>query len=331
MKNKQIAGMVIAGLVFVFVCSMSLLTNSISKNMFKEEDLIKTFSEAADTFDLPTEDFIGVVDVQGVIMNATTTSMFETLAYDHQRTLDYIDTLMDADNNKGIFLTVNSPGGGVYESDELYLKLMEYKEKTGRPVWAYMETEACSGGYYISMAADKVIANRNTWTGSIGVIMNLTNYKGLYDKLGVKSVIIASGKNKAMGSPTIDMTQEQKDILQSLVDEAYGQFVGIVSKGRKMDEATVRPIADGRIYSAQQALELKLIDQISGYEEASKAFQDETKASTLYTPKSNAFDFSTLFGAAQSFKAKSDAEVVADLLKSQGSGVPMYYAYPGQN
>ena len=112
---------------------------------------------------------------------------------------------------------------------------MEYKEVTGRPIWAYFASQACSGGYYIGMAADKVYANRNCWTGSIGVIVSLMNCRDLYDKLGIKEIDITSGANKAMGSSGLDLTQEQYDILQSLVDEAYDQFVGIVSTGRGMD------------------------------------------------------------------------------------------------
>lgn len=142
--------------------------------------------------------------------------------------------------NKGILLIVDSPGGGVYESDELYLKLKDYKETTGNPIWTYMKSEACSGGYYISMASDKIFANRNCTTGSIGVIMSLVNTKDLYDKLGIKEINITSGKNKAMGSSGQDLTDEQKEILQSNVDEAYEQFVSIVADGRKMDVETVK-------------------------------------------------------------------------------------------
>jgi len=109
-----------------------------------------------------------------------------------------------------------------------------------------------SGGYYISMASDKVFSNRNAWTGSIGVIISLTNLKGLYDNLGIKGIYITSGRNKAMGAADLELTDEQRDILQSLVDEAYEQFVEIVAEGRKMTVEEVKRIADGRILSANR-------------------------------------------------------------------------------
>ena len=125
------------------------------------------------------------------------------------------------------------------------------------------------------MASDKIFANRNCTTGSIGVIMSLVNTKELYDKLGIKEVNITSGRNKAMGSSGEDLTDEQKQILQSNVDEAYEQFVGIVAEGRNMDVKTVKNIADGRIYTANQALKLGLIDEIADYETVENSIMDE--------------------------------------------------------
>jgi len=125
------------------------------------------------------------------------------------------------------------------------------------------------------MASDKVFSNRNAWTGSIGVIISLTNLKGLYDNLGIKGIYITSGRNKAMGAADLELTDEQRDILQSLVDEAYEQFVEIVAEGRKMTVEEVKRIADGRILSAKQALELNLIDEIATYDEVKEAFSAE--------------------------------------------------------
>lgn len=237
----------------------------------------------------------------------------------------------ESDKNKGILLFVDSPGGAVYESDELYLKLMEYKEKTKRPIWAYFASQACSGGYYISMAADKIYANRNCWTGSIGVIVSLTNCKKLYDKLGIKEIDITSGKNKAMGSAGLDLTKEQQDILQSLVDEAYDQFVDIVAEGRKMDTSEVKKIADGRIYSAKQAKEINLIDEVGSLEDEKKAFAKEAGFSsdiTYYTPENDSLSgiFSSLFGAVKDIVPKSDIDLAEDIVQNNGNGVLKYYA-----
>jgi protease-4 len=236
-----------------------------------------------------------------------------------------------SDKNKGILLYVDSPGGAVYESDEMYLKLMEYKEKTKRPIWAYFASQACSGGYYISMAADKIYANRNCWTGSIGVIVSLTNCKKLYDKLGIKEIDITSGKNKAMGSQGLELTKEQRGILQSLVDEAYDQFVGIVADGRKMDKSAVKKIADGRIYSAKQAKEINLVDEVGSLKDEKKAFAKEAGFSediTYYTPEKDSLSgmFSSIFGAVKDIVPKSDIDLAEDIVKNNGNGVLKYYA-----
>ncbi len=164
---------------------------------------------------------------------------------------------------------MDSPGGGVYESDELYFKIKEYQDTTNRPVVSYMASMAASGGYYISAPADKIYANRNCWTGSIGVtIGTVYDISGLLDNYGIKTVTITSGRNKAMGSMVDPLTDEQRAIFQSLVDESYEQFVGIVAEGRNMDLAKVKTIADGRIYSAQQAYTLGLVDSVCSYDDA---------------------------------------------------------------
>jgi len=213
--------------------------------------------------------YIGVLYVEGEITSGQTDTFGLPAGYQHQWTLDTIDDLIADDNNKALLIFVNSPGGGVYESDELYLKLKEYKETTGRPVYSAMGSMAASGGYYISAAADKIIANRNTWTGSIGVtIGTFYDISGFLEKNGINTITITSGANKAMGSMTQPMTEEQQQIFQALVDECYEQFTGIVADGRNMDIAKVKKLADGRIYTAKQALDLGLVDAIGTREEA---------------------------------------------------------------
>lgn len=214
--------------------------------------------------------YIGQLYVSGEI-GAYSGGLFgaDDAGYHHVWTLDRVDDMMEDPNNKAILLYVDTPGGGVYETDELYLKLKEYKEKTGRPVYTYMASEAASGGYYVSTATDKIYANRNCWTGSIGVIVGpIYDFKDLMDKYGVKSTAITSGPNKSMGSGTEHMTKEQKEILQSMVDEAYDQFVSCVAEGRDMEESKVRKLADGRLYTATQAKENGLIDEMGSQEDA---------------------------------------------------------------
>ncbi len=214
-------------------------------------------------------DYVGVVYVEGTISEGVVGT------YDHNYIMTSIDDMMYDPQNKGLMLHVNTPGGSVYASDELYLKILEYKE-TGKPVYTYMASQATSGGYYIAAPSDKIIANRNTWTGSIGVtIGTILDVSDLLNRVGVKATTITSGPNKAMGSNYEPMTPEQLAIFQSLVDEAYYQFVEIVADGRGFTiEETVK-IADGRIYTANQALELGLIDEISTFEDAIYTMQEE--------------------------------------------------------
>ena len=221
------------------------------------------------------EPYIATIYVEGAIQSGNVDTWGFPAGYQHDWTLGKIDELISDEYNQGLILFVDSPGGGVYESDELYLKLKEYKQKTKRPVYAYMGSMAASGGYYISAIADKIIANRNTWTGSIGVtIGTLYDISGFLERYGVKSQTITSGKNKAMGSSVEPMDEEQRAIWQSLVDEAYDQFAQIVAEGRELSIERVKEIADGRIYSAKQALEVDLIDGIGDFHSAVADMQE---------------------------------------------------------
>ena len=285
-----------------------------------------------DTLDL-SEDYIGQLTVEGTIAESVSGNMLTgTSSYYHEWTLDMIDQMMADQENKALLLYVNSPGGTIYASDELYLKLKEYKETTGRPVYSYMASEAASGGYYISAAADRIIANRNCWTGSIGVtIGTLYDVSELLDKLGVSTVTITSGRNKAMGSTTDPMTKEQREIFQSLVDEAYDQFVGIVAEGRHMKERKVRKLADGRIYTAKQALENGLIDQIASYEEATAEIQRQVRSSAAVKSIEHKSDDGFLssilmgaFGTQAQPEALSTYDVVKALLRENNTFTVTY-------
>lgn len=335
MKTKQLVGIIVTGLVIITVGATGVLGNVINAKYAKEEtgsgfwDTLFNM-EVSEEIVLPEEDFVGQINVVGEIGPSTDTLWATEQTYNHDLYMNYIDALIYAEQNKGIMLYIDSPGGTVYESDELYLKLMEYKEKTGRPIYAYFASEACSGGYYIAMAADYIVANRNCWTGSIGVVVSLLNCKELYDKLGIEEIDITSGANKAMGAAGLDLTQEQYDILQSLVDEAYDQFVDIICTGRNMDQETVRALADGRIYSAKQALQHKLIDAIGSFEDAQSAFAkkaDVAETITYDVPQSTTSLFlSSLYGMAQQLKPQSDTELATDIIENSGNGVLKYYA-----
>ena len=202
---------------------------------------------------------IAALYIEGTIQQAN-------VDYDQQWLLSTISAIKNDKKNVGIAIFVNSPGGAVYQTDDVYLALEDYKT-TGRPIYVYQGPMAASGGYYISCAGNKIYANRNTLTGSIGVIagqsMDLT---GLLNKLGIKSETIYAGKNKNMGNYNAPFTPEQKAIMQSIADECYEQFVKIVAKSRNMTYEEAAKLSDGRIYTAQQALDNGLIDAIGSWD-----------------------------------------------------------------
>ncbi|MBQ9495726.1 MAG: signal peptide peptidase SppA [Treponema sp.] len=214
------------------------------------------------------KEYIAALYIEGEIRS-------EGKTYNQQWLLDTISALGEDSKNKAIILFIDSPGGGVYEADEAYLALREYTEKTSRPVYAYMGPLAASGGYYIACAAKKIYANRNTLTGSIGVIAGQSvDATGLFEKLGIKAETFTSGKNKNMLSYDNPLTPEQRAIMQSIADDAYDQFTGVVAEGRGMSINKVRELADGRLYTAQQAQKNGLIDEIGSWEKAVNALEE---------------------------------------------------------
>jgi protease-4 len=168
-----------------------------------------------------------------------------------------------------VVLEINSPGGGVTASDEMHQSILDFEKNTGKPVVVSMGDVTASGGYYISTAADRIVANETTLTGSLGVIFEFTNFAEAADKYGIKQVVIKSGKYKDIGSAFREMTPEERGIYQSIVDESYSQFVDVISEGRGIPKERVRQIADGRVYSGVQAKELGLIDSFGDLDEAS--------------------------------------------------------------
>lgn len=167
---------------------------------------------------------------------------------------------------KAILLRIDSPGGAVAPSQEIY---MEVRRTTAvKPVVVSMGSVAASGAFYIASAATRILADPGTLTGSIGVIIHLPNMQGLFDKIGYKTTTIKSGQFKDIGDPDRPMTPAEQALLQSTIDATYNQFVRDVSRARSLPEADVRKIADGRIILGEDALKLKLIDQIGNYEDA---------------------------------------------------------------
>jgi len=181
---------------------------------------------------------------------------------------DIVRQLSDYRHNKevrGILLRIDSPGGAVAPAQEIYNEIMKLRAEQ-KTVYASMGTVAASGGYYIASAADYVLANPGTLTGSISAVMAFNNIEELTKKFGIKPDIIKSGKYKDVGSPLRAMKPEERELLQNVVDDVHQQFVQAVAKGRGLPVSEVSMIADGRIMTGKQALELKLVDELGGLE-----------------------------------------------------------------
>jgi len=200
---------------------------------------------------------VALVEVEGIILDAD----------------DIVRQLKEHLENsavKAVVVRINSPGGVVAPTQEIYDALGRLRDE-GKPVVASLGSVAASGGYYIASAADQIVANPGTLTGSIGVIMQLTNLEGLFKKVGLRYEIVKSGKYKDIGSFSRPMTNEERAILQSLMDDVHDQFVEAVANGRGLDRTVVLSLADGRIFSGRQAKELNLVDELGGREEAIQA------------------------------------------------------------
>ena len=198
-------------------------------------------------------DGIGVLQIEGAIDDSRTV-------------LTELKRFKEMPWVRAVVVRIDSPGGAVAPTQEIFEEIQRSKKQ--KPFIASMGGMATSGGYYIAAACDKIVANPGTLTGSIGVIMQLSNVEDLMKKIGVKGINVKSGANKDIGSPFQPLSPEGKQILQSLVDNVHSQFVAAVAKGRGMEEAQVRKLADGRVYSGAQAKELGLIDQFGTLEEA---------------------------------------------------------------
>lgn len=207
-------------------------------------------------------DKIGLCKIEGMITDAGEVTAF-------------LRELRQDDSVKGVLLRIDSPGGAVAPSQELYAAVQELAAK--KPVVVSMGTAAASGGYYAAAPATLIMANPGTLTASIGVRAEYVNVQGLLDKLGLKSDTLASGRLKAAGSPTQPMTPEQRAYLQGLIMDLHGQFVAHVAVGRKMPLEKVEKLADGRAMTGRQALEAGLVDRLGGQEQALAALRELAK------------------------------------------------------
>lgn len=196
---------------------------------------------------------MGVVKINGAIM-------------DSQRALKELKEFEENSSIKGIIVRIDSPGGAVGPSQEIHDAIIRVRKS--KPVVASFQSVAASGGYYIAVAADKIVSNAGTLTGSIGVIMSMANLSELYKWAKIDRYNIKSGKFKDVGADNRPMTEEERKLVQDLIDNVYGQFLKAVANGRKLPEDKVRPYADGRVLSGEQALAAGLVDKLGGIDVA---------------------------------------------------------------
>ena len=198
---------------------------------------------------------IAVLDVRGVILQA-------------RPFVDQLKKYSDDSSIKAIILRIDSPGGGAAASQEMYDAVRRVRDQKKKMVVASVQTVGASGAYYIASGATKIYANRASIVGSIGVIAEWVNYGDLMRWAKLKEVLFKAGELKDAGDPARDMTPSEQAYLQSLVNDMYGQFIRDVSDGRKMKYEDIRAIASGRVWTGEQAMSLKLIDQIGGFQAA---------------------------------------------------------------
>ena len=209
-------------------------------------------------------DKIALIEVNGVIVNAPKPQLLGKGEHPVSYLLEQLEKARRDRAVKAVILRINSPGGAVVASELMHEDIRHFKE-SGKPVIAVMMDVAASGAYYIACACDEIVAQPSTITGSIGVMMQMLDVSETMRMIGIKADAITSGEHKDTGSPLRPMRPQERELFQGIVDQMYDRFVQVVADGRPdLDAAAVRSIADGRVYTASQALELGLIDRIAG-------------------------------------------------------------------
>lgn len=256
--------------------------------------------------DLSFGDKIAVVEVDGIITESESISK-------------QIKAFGERDDIKAIVVRINSPGGGVGPSQEIYREIKKVNAK--KKVIASMGAVAASGGYYIAAAANQIVANPGTITGSIGVIMEFANAEELLSKIGFKGYVIKSGEYKDIGSPLRGMKENEKRLLQNVIDDVHRQFVDVVAENRKLKVDVVKKIADGRIFSGQQAKEIGLVDNIGNFQDAidiaASISNIKGKPVVLYPEKKGVRLWDIIFG-----------DAAGQMLKKLKGGYGLQYLFP---
>jgi protease IV len=281
----------------------------------------------------PAEEKVLMIDVEGVISSIGDPGFLSREKNVVSRVFERMERAAGDPRVKAVILRLDTPGGEVTASDIIYHEVLRFKERTGKPVVGLMMGVAASGGYYIASACDVIMAHPTTLTGSIGVISVFPNVESLMSKIGVKVNVIKSGASKDSGTPFRDMTEEEKGIFQGIIDEYYGDFLDAVSRNRKerISADELRRIADGRVYTGPQALELKLIDEIGYFDDAFRkartlaSLKEARLVAYTYYPKSK----TNIYAARLGDYTPPEAKMLESYLGSLKTG--FYYLWLPQS
>ncbi len=317
MKKQFI--LLVSLIIWISGCAAHFHLDFMGKDTLQEVTLIKS----------PTKDKILILDVSGIISTSLNPGLFSKESDILSKVYYRLEKASEDKNVKAVILRLDTPGGEVTASDIIYNEVLKFKEKTNIPVVGLMMGVAASGGFYIASACDLIIAHPSTITGSIGVISIFPNLEELFSKIGIRVNVIKSGKMKDSGSAFRDLTEEEKKVFQDVVDELYLKFLAVVYQKRKdtlsLDE--LKKIADGRIYTASQAHELHLIDEIGYFDTALKkalslsSLKQANVVAYTYYPTRKTNIYATNLENPSLFESKS----VEDLFRSLKSG--FYYLW----
>ncbi|MFJ7934847.1 signal peptide peptidase SppA [Sporosarcina sp. NPDC096371] len=274
-----------------------------------------------------SSDKIAVLTLDGVIQDlGNTSSFFQPAGYNHQFFMNQLYEVLEDQSVKGLVLQVNSPGGGVVESADIYDAIREIQQEREIPLYVSMGGMAASGGYYVSAPAEKIFVNRETITGSIGVIMESVNYAKLAEKYGIDFNTIKTGPYKDIMSGSREMKDEERAMLQEMINDSYERFVDIIEEGRGMTEAEVKAVADGRIMNGRQAIEAGLADEYGKVGDAIAAMKEDYKLQDATVFEYSAADNWAWLGVKASSLVGSniESELIGKLLSDYNAPRMMY-------
>ncbi|WP_156289915.1 signal peptide peptidase SppA [Oceanobacillus salinisoli] len=326
MNRKRWIALVIAIVLFIFSIGFQAITTVLATDFEELFNLNASEFEQDILEEGSALNKIAVIRLDGIIQD-TSTNAWNTSLYNHDRFLNMIEDAGEDSTVDGIILRVNTPGGGVVESAEIHDKVEEVQEEYNKPVYVSMGNTAASGGYYIAAPADKIIAHPATLTGSIGVIMESINFAELADQLGVDFNTIKSGEFKDIMSASREMTEEERTILQTMIDDLYGDFVQVIVDGREMTEERVRELGDGRVYTGSQAHELGLVDELGTLDDTIAMMKEDYDLNDAQVVEyKSGLGFEQFLGMTLSsnFGSQSELDGIVHLLRQSNAPRAMY-------